>query len=73
MTKPSGLLNRRDFAGSSLLAGAALASAPQTSFGNDTPARLIRTGVIGCGSVSQAYLVACEPCICTPVCSWCRG
>ena len=56
MTKPSQLLNRRDFTRSSLLAGAALASAPRASIGNDAPARRIRTGVIGCGSVSHAYL-----------------
>ena len=56
MNKPSQFLNRRDFTKSSMLAGAALASAPRTSFGDDAPARRIRTGVIGCGNVSQAYL-----------------
>jgi predicted dehydrogenase len=49
-------LNRRDFAKSSLLAGTALASASRMSFGTEAPARRIRTGVIGCGSVSHAYL-----------------
>jgi predicted dehydrogenase len=50
------LSNRRSFTKSSLLAGAALASGALTSFGGDSPAKRIRAGVIGCGSVSHAYL-----------------
>jgi predicted dehydrogenase len=39
-----------------LLVGAAVASGALTAFAADAPARRIRTGVIGCGSVSNAYL-----------------
>jgi predicted dehydrogenase len=39
-----------------LLAGAALASGTLTSTRGDAPAKRIRTGVIGCGSVSHSYL-----------------
>jgi predicted dehydrogenase len=56
MNKPSAFPNRREFAKSSLLAGAALASGTLTSSRGDSPAKRIRTGVIGCGSVSHAYL-----------------
>jgi len=49
-------MNRRDFTKTTLAAGAALASGALTSLGADAPARRIRTGVIGCGSVSNAYL-----------------
>jgi predicted dehydrogenase len=48
-------LDRRDFTRSTLLAGATLASRAMTSLGGDEKKR-IRTGVIGCGSVSHAYL-----------------
>ena len=47
-------LNRRDFAKTTLLAGAALAAG--NSLAAAAAARRIRTGVIGCGSVSNAYL-----------------
>jgi predicted dehydrogenase len=49
-------LTRRDFTKTTLLAGAAVASGALTAFAADAPARRIRTGVIGCGSVSNAYL-----------------
>lgn len=54
MRNTASVLNRRDFTKATLLAGAAIASGglaavPETS-------RRIRTGVIGCGSVSNAYL-----------------
>lgn len=49
-------LTRRDFTRTTLLAGATLASAPATLFGADGTPRRIRTGVIGCGSVSNSYL-----------------
>jgi len=59
-TKSSSSLNRRDFAKTSLLAGAALGSGavgPWVSNSSaQTSSRRIRTGVIGCGSVSNAYL-----------------
>lgn len=48
------LMNRRDFTTSTLLAGAALATGALAAV--PAAARRIRTGVIGCGSVSNAYL-----------------
>ncbi len=56
MNRPSQLSNRRDFMRSSLLAGVALTADALTSLGRDAPARRMRTGVIGCGSVSHSYL-----------------
>ncbi len=46
-------LTRRDFTKSTLLAGAALTSGVSAA---DAPAKRIRTGLIGCGSVSGSYL-----------------
>ena len=46
-------LTRRDFTRAALLAGAALAS---PALAADTPPKRIRTGLIGCGSVSNQYL-----------------
>ena len=48
------LLNRRAFAKTTLLAGAAVASGVVSVVAQ--PVRRIRTGVIGCGSVSHSYL-----------------
>lgn len=48
-------VTRRDFTKTTLLAGAALASGA-LSAPAAAPARRIRTGVIGCGSVSHSYL-----------------
>lgn len=51
--------NRRQFAKSAFMAGAAFAAtskAKSTAAPADTPSRRIRTGVIGCGSVSHQYL-----------------
>jgi predicted dehydrogenase len=48
-------LNRRGFTKSAVLAGVTLASEAVTDFAADSGHR-IRTGVIGCGSVSHAYL-----------------
>ena len=52
----SSLLNRRAFTKTTLLAGAALASGGIGALGADAPARRLRTGLIGCGSVSNQYL-----------------
>ncbi len=49
-------LNRRDFTKTTLLGGAALASGALGSFAADAPTKRIRTGLIGCGSVSNQYL-----------------
>lgn len=48
-------VNRRSFSKATLLASAALASGSVSLLGQDTPKK-IRTGVIGCGSVSNSYL-----------------
>ena len=53
-TSPS-LLNRREFTKTALAAGAAVAAGAASSFAAE-PAKRIRTGVIGCGSVSGSYL-----------------
>lgn len=47
---------RRDFTKTTLLAGAALASGAIRLRAADEPAKRIRTGLIGCGSVSNQYL-----------------
>ena len=47
-------LTRREFAKTTLLAGAAVASGAVSAVGQD--AKRIRTGLIGCGSVSGSYL-----------------
>jgi len=47
------VLNRRNFTRTTLLAGAALATGALAA---PAPARRIRIGVIGCGSVSNSYL-----------------
>lgn len=49
-------LNRRDFTKTTLLTGAALASGALGALAAAAPAKRIRTGVIGCGSVSHSYL-----------------
>src|SRR5690606_18213750 len=57
MKTPTALsLTRRDFTKSTLFAGATLAAATVSAPGADPPAKRIRTGVIGCGSVSHQYL-----------------
>lgn len=55
-TTSAHFLNRREFTKATLLAGAAVASGALVSSAADAPAKRIRTGVIGCGSVSGAYL-----------------
>lgn len=49
-------LNRRHFGKSALLTGAAVASGAEPAHSEKRSARPIRTGVIGCGSVSHSYL-----------------
>ena len=56
MNTSSPNLNRRDFTKTALLGGAALATGALSSYAADTPAKRIRTGLIGCGSVSNQYL-----------------
>ena len=57
MNTPHDLCNRRQFAKSALLAGSAMTlGSALLSVGQTPPAKRIRTGVIGCGSVSNSYL-----------------
>lgn len=49
-------VNRREFGKTALLAGAALVSGPTAALTADAATKRIRTGVIGCGSVSHQYL-----------------
>ena len=62
-------LNRRDFTKATLLAGAAVASGAVPRCGQ-SPKR-IRTGVIGCGSVSGSYLPVLSKCPYVEVVSLC--
>ena len=55
MNASSSLLNRREFTKTALAAGAAVAAGAAGAFAAE-PAKRIRTGVIGCGSVSGSYL-----------------
>jgi predicted dehydrogenase len=49
-------LNRREFSKTALVVGAALASGAVSDSAEDRAMKRIRTGVIGCGSVSHQYL-----------------
>ncbi len=69
MNASSSPLNRRDFAKTTLLAGAAVASGVVTTVADDT--KRIRIGVIGCGSVSGAYLPVLTKCPYAEVVSLC--
>src|SRR5690242_2744821 len=62
-------LNRRDFAKTTLLAGAAVASGAIAATGADT--KRVRIGVIGCGSVSGSYLPVLSKCPYAEVVSLC--
>jgi len=64
-------LNRRDFTRTTLLGGAGIASGALDLSGDDAPSRRIRTGVIGCGSVSNAYLPVLTQCPYVEVVSLC--
>jgi predicted dehydrogenase len=69
MKTSSHRLNRRDFTKTTLLAGTALASGVVSAVGEE-PKR-IRTGVIGCGSVSHSYLPVLSKCPYVEVVSLC--
>jgi predicted dehydrogenase len=68
--KTSSSLNRREFAKSTLLAGATIASGALSSMAADEPKR-IRVGLIGCGSVSGSYLPQLKKCAYADVVSLC--
>lgn len=56
MNQSSSKQSRRQFAKSTLFAGAALAAGAQAVVGAEPARKRIRIGVIGCGSVSTQYL-----------------
>jgi predicted dehydrogenase len=56
MKTPSTLLNRREFGKTAVIAGAAVFCGASGAPAADTNTRRVRTGVIGCGSVSHQYL-----------------
>ncbi len=57
MSESTNPLNRRDFGKATLIAGAALTAARGFEIrAAEPPGKPIRTGVIGCGSVSHSYL-----------------
>ncbi len=64
-------LTRREFTSTSLLAGLALAAGGPSSLAAAAAERRIRTGVIGCGSVSNAYLPVLTECPFVEVVSVC--
>jgi predicted dehydrogenase len=69
MNTTNPLLNRRDFTKTTLLVGAAVAAGVFHARATE-PAR-IRTGIIGCGSVSNAYLPVLTKCPFVEVVSLC--
>lgn len=69
MNTSSPFLNRRDFTKTTLLAGAAVAAGVLSAHAAE-PAR-IRTSIIGCGSVSNAYLPVLTKCPYVEVVSLC--
>jgi predicted dehydrogenase len=71
MNTSSSLWTRRDFTKSTLLAGASVVSGALNGLGADAPKRRIRTGVIGCGSVSNSYLPVLTNCPYAEVVSVC--
>ena len=70
MHSSSPKLNRRQFTKTTLIAGAAVASGAATTLGQESSKR-IRTGVIGCGSVSHSYLPDLDKCPYVEVVSLC--
>src|SRR6266508_1933588 len=69
MQSSTNLLNRRAFAKTTLLAGAAVASGAVAAAA-ESPKR-VRTGIIGCGSVSGSYLPVLSKCPYVEVVSLC--
>jgi len=69
MNTPGHFLNRREFTKTTLLTGAAVATGVLSARAAE-PAR-IRTGIIGCGSVSNAYLPVLTKCAYVEVVSLC--
>jgi len=69
MKAPTRVLNRREFTKATLLAGAAVSTGRLTAFAQQP--RRVRTGVIGCGSVSGAYLPVLTTCPFVEVVSLC--
>ena len=64
-------IHRRDFAKSTLLVSAVVASGTLPVFGADSAGRRVRVGLIGCGSVSGQYLPQLKKCRYAEVVSLC--
>jgi len=64
-------VTRRDFAKSTLVAGAVVACGALPILGADAPPRRVRVGLIGCGSVSGQYLPQLKKCPYAEVVSLC--
>ena len=71
MTTSTPLVTRRDFAKTTLLGGAAIASGALIALGADASAKRVRVGLVGCGSVSNAYLPVLTTCPFIEVVSLC--
>ena len=71
MTSTNAPVNRRDFTKAALLGSAALSTSARLARAADGPVRRIRTGLIGCGSVSNAYLPVLTKCPFAEVVSLC--
>jgi predicted dehydrogenase len=71
MSKSSHSLNRRQFNKATLVAGATVAASGAIAAAADAQPKRIRTGVIGCGSVSHSYLPVLTKCPYVEVVSLC--
>ena len=64
-------MNRRNFTKTTLLGGAAMAAGIVNAIAADAPVKRLRTGLIGCGSVSNQYLPQLTKCPFVEVVSLC--
>lgn len=71
MSSTNTVLSRRQFTKSALLASTALAATTLPAWPTNLAGRRVRTGVIGCGSVSNAYLPVLTQCPFVEVVSLC--
>jgi predicted dehydrogenase len=71
MSTSSHSLNRREFNKATLVAGSTLAASGAIAAAADAQSKRIRTGVIGCGSVSHSYLPVLTKCPYVEVVSLC--
>lgn len=71
MTPSTVVMNRRDFTKSTLAVSAVIAAGALPALTADASPRRIRTGIIGCGSVSNSYLPVLTKCPFVEVVSLC--